>query len=89
MTIPNTSATGIVVPAGVWQVLPTANVSINFNTSSNANALSFTAIVAANTAGLIISDGVNIYANTSVANTVVTLYGSNGGEPVTGTYNAK
>lgn len=88
LTFTSTSV-GVVVPAGVWQVVPTANVAINFNTSNNASALSFTTIVAANTgAGLIIADGVNVYANASNTSATITLYGPNGGNAVSGTYNS-
>jgi hypothetical protein len=81
------TSVGIVVPAGVWQVVPTANVSITFNTSNNASALSFVTIIAANTgAGLVISDGVNVYANASNTSATITLYGPNGGQAVSGTY---
>ena len=89
LTFTSTSV-GVVVPAGVWQVVPTANVAINFNTSSNSAALTFSTIVAANTgAGLVVSDGVNVYANASNTSATITIYGPNGGESVTGTYNNK
>ena len=84
---PNSTSVGVTVPAGIWQVVPTANVAINFNTSNNASALAFSTIIAANTgAGLIISDGVNVYANASNTSATITLYGPNGGNAVTGTF---
>ena len=89
ITASNTAATGTVVPAGVWQVLPTANVVIQFNTSNNSAALSWTTIIAASGAGLIISDGVNLQAVTNDTTThAITLYGPNGGNAVVGTYNS-
>ena len=88
VTASNTSGTGVVVPAGVWQVLPTANVVIQFNTSNNSAALSWTTILAASTAGLFISDGVNVQAVTNDTTThSVVFYGSNGGNAVSGTFN--
>ena len=83
------TSVGVVVPAGVWQVLPTANVAINFNTSNNSAALAFTTIIAANTgAGLVIADGINVYANASNTSATITLYGPNGGNAVVGTFNS-
>lgn len=88
LTFTSTSV-GVVVPAGVWQVIPTANVAINFNTSNNSSALAFSTIIAANTgAGLVISDGVNVYANASNTSATITLYGPNGGNAVSGTFNS-
>lgn len=88
LTFTSTSV-GVVVPAGVWQTVPTANVAINFNTSNNASALTFSTIIAANTgAGLVISDGINVYANASNTSATITLYGPNGGNAVSGTYNS-
>ena len=89
ITATNTSGTGTVVPAGIWQALPTANVVIQFNTSNNSAALSWTTIIAASAAGLFISDGVNVQAVTNDTTThAITLYGSNGGNAVVGTFNS-
>jgi len=45
-------------------------------------------VLANNTGGVIISDGVNVSAN-ATTNTTVILATVDGGEPVTGTYNNK
>lgn len=73
---------GTVVPAGVYLMFPQANVSVlAYNGSSNAT------LVAANTGGVIISDGVNVYAKSSYASgDTVTLLATNGGQNVSSTY---
>ena len=78
---------GTVVPAGLYQALPTANVSIQFNTSTNIASPTWTTILAANTAGIVWSDGTNVQAVSSNTSAIITLYGSNGGQAVSGTYN--
>ena len=77
------SGNGTVIPAGVYLMFPQANVSvIAYNGSANAT------LVAANTGGVIISDGVNVYAKSSYASgDTVTLLATNGGQSVSGTYN--
>ena len=77
------SGNGTVIPAGVFLMFPQANVSvIAYNGSANAT------LVAANTGGVIISDGVNVYAKSSYASgDTVTLLATNGGQAVSGTYN--
>ena len=74
---------GTVIPAGVYLMFPQANTSvIAYNGSANAT------LVAANTGGVIISDGVNVYAKSSYASgDTVTLLATNGGLNVSGTYN--
>ena len=72
---------GTVIPAGVYVMFPQANTSVlAYNGSSNATVL------AANTGGVIISDGVNVYAKTSASSDVVTLLATNGGQNVSSTY---
>lgn len=72
---------GTVIPAGVYLMFPQANTSvIAYNGSSNAT------LIAANTGGVIISDGVNVYAKTSASSDVVTLLATNGGQNVSSTY---
>lgn len=72
---------GTVIPAGVYLMFPQANTSIlAYNGSSNAT------LIAANTGGVIISDGVNVYAKTSATSDVVTLLATNGGQNVSSTY---
>ena len=77
------TAPGTVIPAGVYVLFPQANTSIIANNgSSNATVLP------ANTGGVIISDGVNVFAQTSYAGgDTVTLLATNGGLSVSGTYN--
>ena len=77
------SGNGTVIPAGVYLMYPQANVSvIAYNGSANAT------LVAANTGGVILSDGVNVYAKSSYASgDTVTLLATNGGQSVSGTYN--
>jgi hypothetical protein len=73
---------GTVIPAGVYLMFPQANTSvIAFNGSANAT------LMAANTGGVIISDGVNVYAKSTAASDTVTLLATNGGLNVSGTYN--
>ena len=80
-------AAGTVVPAGLYQALPTANVVIQFNTSTNIASPTWTNILAANTAGIVWSDGTNVQALSTNTSAVITLYGSNGGQAISGTYN--
>ena len=80
---------GNVIPAGVYIVFPTANVTIQatsaVNTAGNATATSI--VLANNTGGMIFSDGVNVFANSSVTNATVTLLTVDGGQNVSGTFN--
>ena len=70
------------IPAGEYVYLPTANVTIEFNTyTSNTN--SWTTWIAANTAGIIVSDGFNVRANATTGTQTVTLYTPNGGQAAT------
>lgn len=72
---------GTVIPAGVFVMFPQANTSvIAFNGTSNAT------VIAANTGGVIISDGVNVYAKTTASSDTVTLLATNGGQAVSSTY---
>lgn len=72
---------GTVIPAGVYLMFPQANTTvIAFNGTSNAT------LMAANTGGVIISDGVNVYAKTSASSDTVTLLATNGGQNVGSTY---
>ena len=73
---------GTVIPAGVYLMFPQANTSVIANNgSSNAT------LIAANTGGVIISDGVNVFAKTSYASgDTVTLLATNGGQAVGSTY---
>ena len=84
----NATSSGVTVPAGLYQALPTANVVIQFNTSTNIASPTWTNILAANTAGIVWSDGTNVQALSTNTSAVITLYGSNGGQNVSGTYNS-
>jgi len=84
----NATSSGVTVPAGLYQALPTANVVIQFNTSTNIASPTWTNILAANTAGIVWSDGTNVQALSTNTSATITLYGSNGGQAVSGTYNA-
>lgn len=81
-TITSTSTgNGTVIPAGVYLMFPQANTSVvAYNGSSNAT------LIAANTGGVIISDGVNVYAKSTAAADTVTLLATNGGQNVSSTY---
>ena len=81
-TITSTSTgNGTVIPAGVYIMFPQANTSvIAYNGSSNAT------VMAANTGGVIISDGVNVYAKSTASSDTVTLLATNGGQAVGSTY---
>ncbi len=74
---------GTVIPAGVYLMFPQANTSVIAN-----NGSSNTTLVAANTGGVIISDGVNVFAKTTASSDTVTLLATNGGQAVSGTYNS-
>ena len=77
------SGNGTVVPAGVYVMVPSTNVTVIANTGS-ANST----IMAANTGGVVISDGVNVYVKNSSGNATVTLLGINGGQAASETYAA-
>ena len=83
------ATTGVTVPAGIWAMLPTTNVVIQLNTSSNSAALTWVNLSAVNVGvPLFISDGTNVQAiSSNTANITVTLYGSNSGQAVSGTFN--
>lgn len=79
----NTAGTNlnIAIPAGLYYANTPANCTIlaNLNTASNVT------ILAANSAALILSDGINVYANTTTNGTLV-LVTVNGGQAVSGTF---
>jgi len=75
------SGNGTVIPAGVYLMYPQANTSIiAYNGSSNAT------LMYANTGGVIISDGVNVFAKTTATTDTVTLLATNGGQSVSSTF---
>lgn len=75
------SGQGTVIPAGAFIMVPSANVTVIANTGS-ANST----IMAANTGGVIISDGVNVYVKNASGNATVTLLGVNDGQAAPDTY---
>jgi hypothetical protein len=77
-----------IIPAGWYQMLATANVTIEMNTSNNSSSLTWVVALANNTSGVIISDGVNFRANVLAGTPTITLYATNGGQNATGTYNS-
>jgi hypothetical protein len=81
-TLTSTSTgNGTVIPAGVYLMFPQANTSVvAYNGSSNAT------LIAANTGGVIISDGVNVYAKSTASADTVTLLATNGGQNVSSTF---
>jgi hypothetical protein len=84
------ATTGVAIPAGIWTVLPpSTNVVIQLNTSNNASSLTWVNLAAVNVGvPLFISDGKNVQAiSSNTSNITVTLYGSNSGQAVSGTYN--
>jgi hypothetical protein len=85
--------TATTVPAGIYYITPTANVTIELNkdTDGNISNASWAVVVANNTGGLFMSDGYNVRANVLNSNTVpsITLFATNGGQAVTGQYNNK
>jgi hypothetical protein len=72
---------GNVVPAGMYMIVPQANISITANTGGAVQT-----ILAANIGGTIFSDGVNVFAN-ATTNGTLTMITVNGGANVTGTFN--
>ena len=81
-TVAAVTTPGTVVPAGVYLMFPTANVTVTAN-----NGSSFSTLVANNTGGVIISDGVNVNVLAAASNTSVTLITVNGGQATAGTFN--
>ncbi len=79
-TVTATTA-GAAIPAGVYLMFPTANVTVTANNGSTVATL-----LANNTGGVIISDGQNVFATAASANTAVTLLATNGGQAVGSTY---
>jgi hypothetical protein len=81
-TVTAATTPGTVVPAGLYVLLPTANVSVTVN-----NGTSLTTWIANNTGGLIISDGQNVNLLSSGGNITTTLLTVDGGQAVSGTFN--
>ena len=77
----------VTVPAGDYYITPTANVTIELNTDTSGNISNASwAVVANNTGGYFVADGVNIRANVLSGTPTITLFQVNGGEAVSETY---
>jgi hypothetical protein len=72
---------GNVVPAGVYLMFPTLNSQIYAN---NGTALAL--LIAANTGGVLVSDGVNVVANSTTTANTITFLTVNGGQNVSSTF---
>jgi hypothetical protein len=81
-TVTATTA-GATVPAGTYLMFPTANVTVTAN-----NGSTITTLMANNTGGVLISDGINVFVNAASTNTTVTFVTVDGGQAVSGTYNS-
>jgi hypothetical protein len=79
-TVTATTA-GVVVPAGTYLMFPTANVTVTAN-----NGSTITTLMANNTGGVLISDGINVFVNAASTNTTVTFVTVDGGQAVSSTY---
>jgi len=87
-TVVAATSSGVTVPAGLYQLLPTTNVVIQMNTSTNIASPTWVNLAAVNTGVcLFISDGTNVQALSTNTSANVTLYSINGGSNVSGTYN--
>jgi len=92
LTTVSANNTTVVIPAGTFLLFPTANVTIEAVSAYNTNTActtpsTWSTLIANNTGGVLLSDGVNVRANVIVAtNTTVTLATVNGGQAVTGTF---
>ena len=71
---------GTVIPAGLYIACPQANTAYQAN-----NGTSIVTILPANIGGMVLSDGINVFANAST-NATVTLITVNGGEAANSTY---
>jgi len=70
------------IPAGVYILPPTANVTVEINAyTGSANA--WTTWISANTGGWIESDGYAVRANATTGTQTLTLYTVNGGQAAT------
>lgn len=75
------------IPAGTYILPATANCVVEVN-AYTGSANSWTTVNANGVGGVVISDGINVRANATAGTITVTLWTVNGGNNVTGTYNA-
>jgi hypothetical protein len=73
------------VPAGMYLMLPAANVTIEVN-NYTGSANSWSTLLANNTGGVLFSDGFNVRANAVTGTQTVTLLTVNGGQAASGTF---
>lgn len=80
----NTAGTNanVVIAAGLYY----ANTPSNCTVLANMGGSGYVTVVAANSCALLLSDGVNVYANTTTNGTLV-MVTVNGGEAASGTFN--
>ena len=85
----NATTAGNVVPAGTYYVVNTPNVTIQVATAYNStsNVTTWSNVSAAGAGGLIISDGVSVQL-LATTNATVSLITVDGGQAVSGTFNA-
>ena len=86
-TISATTA-GNVIPVGMWYIPATANLFVTVNVgNSTVNLWSPSANISnATVGGLVISDGVNVFANATTNISSLTIMGVSGDINVTATY---
>ena len=71
ITAVNTAFGNTVIPAGVYVAFPSANIAIQATADNGSN---WTTVIAKNTGGWVISDGVNVrFSNDAAANANTTL----------------
>jgi len=80
------ASTTLLIPAGTYLLPPTANVNVQIQTASTGNTWSL--LLANNTGGMLISDGVNVRLNNAEANAKsITSLTINPSTNATGQYN--
>lgn len=94
VTISATTA-GNLIPAGLWYIPTTANLFVVINTGNAVANLWQPAVNPANVTnsgggggGIVISDGVNVWANATTNIASITIVGVAGGSNISGTFNA-
>ena len=80
-----TAGNSVAIPSGTFILPATANVTIEVNAyTGSANA--WTTVLANNTGGMLVSDGIALRANATTGTQTVTLWNVNGGNAASGTY---
>lgn len=73
----------VVIAAGVYYANTPSNCSVYCNMNSSSNVV----VLGANTAGLVLSDGINVFANTTTNGTLIMIT-VDGGIPVSTTFSS-